>query len=434
MMLHPSIIITFPYSLGLPGGGPRDYLQTVKHLALKGARVTVMPVATHVHKAYPRPALPDEASGKRQYAELIEAGVSVKVIAPSPVHYLLDAWRVRNAVKRAIDGGGVDAVISYWLEGMFLPAVLRRHRTVYAVAAAASYSLWLDDDTSARRSGPVTFSAAGIRNAIKRYVYWPLIDHVYLPVRRLKSQWFFGRSLRAAEIVFARSEFTGRELIKYFQTDPARIRTTYCGVDGEFSSVPRLRRDTVSRFIYFGAFVRAKGVFDAIAAFGRLAEAGLEHWTLRIAGWGDVAAVVHAAEQAGIADRIEHAGRLDRAALLDALAWADVAVLPSHGESFGLAIAEAQASGLPVIACHVGAVPEVVEDNRTGWLVDKGRPEQLYDRLRRAIEDPALTYDMGMRGRDRIYRNFSWEASADAMLTAIERAGRSKLPIPTSPG
>lgn len=394
------------------------------HLAKTGATVTVMPVATHVHRSYPRPPLPDELSGKRQYAELIETGVSVKVIQPSPVHYLFDAWRIRNAVKQAMSHGNVDAVISYWLEGMFLPALLRRRRAVFAVAAAASYSIWLDDDRNLRQGGAVSVSVAGIKNAVKRYVYWPLIDNLYLPAKHRKAQWLVGRPLRAANIILARSEFTGREVLEYFQVDPARIITTYCGVGREFSTVTRLRRDTVSRFIYFGAFSREKGVFDVIAAFGRVAEAGQGHWMLRIAGWGDYAPVKDAAERVGIADRIEYVGRLDRAGLLDALAWADVAVLPSHGEAFGLAIAEAQASGLAVIACHVGAVPEVVEDNRTGWLVDKGHPDQLCDRVRRAMQDPAATYEMGIRGRERVCRSFSWTISAEVSLQAIERATR----------
>ncbi|NIP32684.1 glycosyltransferase, partial [Candidatus Saccharibacteria bacterium] len=66
-------------------------------------------------------------------------------------------------------------------------------------------------------------------------------------------------------------------------------------------------------------------------------------------------------------------GKLDHQELVKALEWAQVVLLPSQFESFGLAVAEAQTAALPVIAYHSAAVTEMIEDGKTGWLVPLNR-------------------------------------------------------------
>jgi glycosyltransferase involved in cell wall biosynthesis len=124
---------------------------------------------------------------------------------------------------------------------------------------------------------------------------------------------------------------------------------------------------------------------------------------------------------------------LDHTALVRELECAHLAVLPSHAESFGLAVAEAQAAGLPVIACAVGAVPEVVENNVTGWLIPPGRDDLLAGAIVEAMGRPDRAYEMGLAGRERINRLFSWPSSAAAMLEHLAATGdhavRLRVPI-----
>lgn len=180
----------------------------------------------------------------------------------------------------------------------------------------------------------------------------------------------------------------------------------------------------VSRLIFFGSLAPLKGVFDAIDALGRVFAAGYRDWVLKIAGWGDEERVRQAAEAAGIGDRVVFLGRLDHSQLSRELEWAHVAVLPSRAESFGLAIAEAQAAAVPVISYAAGSVPEVVADGRTGWLVPVGRIDRLAQAIIEAIQDPDRTFRMGLAGRERIMNMFSWERTARDMLAAIEEMKR----------
>ena len=112
-------------------------------------------------------------------------------------------------------------------------------------------------------------------------------------------------------------------------------------------------------------------------------------------------------------------GPLDDAALRRELQWAQLAVLPSHFEAFGLAFAEAQAAALPVVAYRAGSVPEVVEDGVTGWLGPTRDVEQLSANLNRALLDPAEARTRGLRGRERARSLFTWERTAETILGSL---------------
>lgn len=90
---------------------------------------------------------------------------------------------------------------------------------------------------------------------------------------------------------------------------------------------------------------------------------------------------------------------------------AEALVHPSHSEGFGLAILEALAAGLPVVATRCGGPEEIVEDGVSGLLVSAGSPRELADGLRRLLADPAAAKTMGRAASDRA-RAFSLAATA----------------------
>jgi glycosyltransferase involved in cell wall biosynthesis len=87
-------------------------------------------------------------------------------------------------------------------------------------------------------------------------------------------------------------------------------------------------------------------------------------------------------------------------------AWrdADVFCMPTTGEAFGMVFQEAAAAGVPAIGTRLNAVPEIVEDGRTGLLVPPGDEAALADALRRLVHSPELRREMGTAARARAER------------------------------
>lgn len=94
---------------------------------------------------------------------------------------------------------------------------------------------------------------------------------------------------------------------------------------------------------------------------------------------------------------------------------ADVVVLPSHEEPLGLTVMEAMAHGRVAIGSRVGGIPEMIEHERTGLLVDPGQPDQLAAALRRMLTDPAVE-DWATRARQRFEEHFSIDTQVHRMV------------------
>ncbi|HEV7725454.1 MAG TPA: glycosyltransferase family 4 protein [Modestobacter sp.] len=87
-------------------------------------------------------------------------------------------------------------------------------------------------------------------------------------------------------------------------------------------------------------------------------------------------------------------------------------------ELLGLSVLEAMASGTPVIASDLDALPEVVRDGETGFLVTPGDVDELRERIAEVLGDRALAARMGRRGRELLLERFTWEACARHCLAA----------------
>ena len=94
---------------------------------------------------------------------------------------------------------------------------------------------------------------------------------------------------------------------------------------------------------------------------------------------------------------------------------ADVCVLPSHYESFGLAALEAAACGRPVIASDVGGIPTIVLDGKTGYLVPSRRSDLMAERLCTLLKDDVLRANLGAAARIHA-ETLSWDRSAESLL------------------
>ena len=96
----------------------------------------------------------------------------------------------------------------------------------------------------------------------------------------------------------------------------------------------------------------------------------------------------------------------------------DIVAVPSVFEGFGLVAAEAMAAGLPVVATKIDGLTEVVEDNKTGYLVPEGDSEALASALLKLLSNRTWAREMGLKGQARVRELFSMEKFSKAILGA----------------
>lgn len=120
----------------------------------------------------------------------------------------------------------------------------------------------------------------------------------------------------------------------------------------------------------------------------------------------------------GLGEAVALLGDLSRERLAEEYVNASAFCLPSVQEGFGIAFLEAMAAELPVVACRIAAIPEVVLDGTTGLLVPPRDPAALAEALERLIREPALARRLGQDGRRRAL-GFSPRHVAERFLSAV---------------
>jgi len=142
-----------------------------------------------------------------------------------------------------------------------------------------------------------------------------------------------------------------------------------------------------------------------------------------LGGDDDYLTLAALAKAEGVDDRVTFAGHVGHAALPGLLRSADLLVSTSPAEPTGMAVLEAMACGLPVVACAAdGALPDILLDGVTGLILPPGRPHVLADRLRRLLGHQMLLSGMSDAAADRARARFAWPRIAAETLAVYEQA------------
>ena len=128
------------------------------------------------------------------------------------------------------------------------------------------------------------------------------------------------------------------------------------------------------------------------------------------------------AKQLGIANRVNFLGWIDIDELKHIYRVCDIFVMPSYTEGVPRTVLEAMSNGLAVVATRVGGIPEVVEDNGSGIIVERRNVDELKNALRKLILDRSLRERMAKSGLARS-RLFTVTAERERLKKAMRRCG-----------
>ena len=231
---------------------------------------------------------------------------------------------------------------------------------------------------------------------------------------------------RAADATTATSRFLADVVARRFGVDAEVIPF---GIDTErFRPAGGARRAGPVRIGYVKWGLGVKYGPDLLVEALGLLPAGADY-EVTIAGDGDLRPMLETRlVELGLTARVRFAGRMPNSEVASLLSDLDIFAMPSRREEWGVAAAEASASGLPVVATTVGGIPEIVVDGETGLLVPPEDPAALAKALERLIADPGLRSRLGTAGRHRIDDLYRWERCVDRMELAYRRALAGRAP------
>ena len=245
---------------------------------------------------------------------------------------------------------------------------------------------------------------------------------------------------RATAIVTA-SDHERVLLDRYYGADPAKMHTVPCGVDLSLFQ-PRDRAASRAKLgldpdapvlLWVGRLEKLKGVEILVDAVAQLERRDV---TLLIVGGDERAQDLKAdlqaqAVSAGVAANIRFEGAVAHDALPGYYSAADVCVVPSFYESFGLVAVEAMACGTPVVASRVGGLVSTVTDGVTGYLIPWRCPEPFAEKLGVLLGNPELRANFSVAARRSVER-FRWSTVglriADVYDAARERHRSRRRP------
>jgi glycosyltransferase involved in cell wall biosynthesis len=222
--------------------------------------------------------------------------------------------------------------------------------------------------------------------------------------------------LSAAAAVITTSSWTRRRIVDRYAVPPGHVRVAEPGVDAA-----DLAPGTGSggEFLCVAAVAPHKGHDVLLAALRMLADI---RWSCVFVGSldrdpGFVEQLRRRIPEYGLQDQVRFAGALIGVDLDAAYAAADVLVLASHSETYGMVVTEALARGIPVVATDVGGLPEALgyapDGRRPGMLVRAGDPATLSATLRRWLDDPDLQHRLRRAALHRRDRLPGWSVTAD---------------------
>ncbi len=276
---------------------------------------------------------------------------------------------------------------------------------------------------------PHSISAILARESIKQKRYVPVIttlhgtditlvgaDRSYLPITRY--------GLQQSDGVTAVSKFLKQATIETFDFDEIEVIPNFiCGKHYFRTPDAPLRSELAPNgerlLVHVSNFRPVKRPMDCVDILAKVRAEGVNARLVMVGDGPELSAVRYHGEQLGMNGNVVYVGK--QANIADYLGVADVFLLPSELESFGLAALEAQACEVPVVATRIGGIPEVVNDGESGFLSDVGDVDKMSVDTLNLLGDENMRRAFGEKGRELAVSRYSTEKIIPQYIAFYEK-------------
>jgi glycosyltransferase involved in cell wall biosynthesis len=226
--------------------------------------------------------------------------------------------------------------------------------------------------------------------------------------------------------VICLSKYLSNDITEVYKSKPIIVNN---GIEDVSARFPIKEKNNVEvKILFLSNLAETKGVNELIEALHILKSKNIKFTSLIVGNPVDISIeyLQQKITDYDLFDEVKIIGPKYGDEKYEILSEADIFVLPTYFEAFPGTVLEAMQFGLPVISTFEGAIPEIVDDNITGFLVHKQNVLELTEKLELLINDSELRLRMGNKGRDKFFEHYTLGLFEKNMKQAFETVFFSK--------
>jgi glycosyltransferase involved in cell wall biosynthesis len=253
-----------------------------------------------------------------------------------------------------------------------------------------------------------TFRAGIIEKIVKKYKC-----KIIIQIHAEYKNWYFRSGkivqkairniLQNADCLLVLGEYW-KSFFSQLVKSPTKIKIFYNGVSQPASNQ---YENNASYLLYFGVLNQQKGIFDLLNAIQLIDDDLPPSYKVAVCGIDSDGSVQREVEKLGLSNRVEMMGWIGNHQKAEILGQTCIHILPSYSEAMPMSILETMAWGIPNIATMTGAVPEIIQNGKNGFLIQPGDVEGLAEAIKRMVTDRAKRAEFSVESYKTISEKFS---------------------------
>ena len=229
------------------------------------------------------------------------------------------------------------------------------------------------------------------------------------------------------------SNFTKKEIKKRYKVSSKKISVAYPGIEEKFKPqekssylISKYNLKNKKILLFLGGLKQRKNPLFLLDVFRKIND---KQVVLLIAGDGPLKnKLIQKAENLGLADRVILTGFVPEENKVKFYNLADIVLFPTLKEGFGMIAAEAGACGKPVIASDNSSLPEIIKNNKTGFLAETNNINDWVSKTKILLKNKGLRKLMGQRAIKYVRDKFSWQKNAKEHIKVFDLPSRRGSP------
>lgn len=222
------------------------------------------------------------------------------------------------------------------------------------------------------------------------------------------------------------SNFTKKEIRKQYNVSSKKITVAYPGIEEKFKTqekssylIGKYNLKNKKALLFLGGLKQRKNPLFLLDVFRKIND---KQAILLVAGDGPLKSkLIQKVQNLGLEDKVIFTGFVPEESKVKIYNLSDIVLLPSTKEGFGMIVAEAGACGKPVIASDNSSLPEIIKNNKTGFLAETNNINDWVAKTKILLKNKGLRRLMGQRAIKYVRNKFSWQKNAEKHIKVFEK-------------